>query len=170
MENDQDEKLNRLLREEGSVAEKTRIATELDDQRLQSAVPHSRYAKEELERRRAERATEAVIRLGDKVKGLMETIYRASQGIQEKTDKLLELYDRISRSQEQQQKVVIALTVALALSTVVYTWITWQSVSAMREANDIQRQLLQQASSAKQTAPNRTVEPDARKSGARGSP
>jgi hypothetical protein len=53
MQNEQDEKLNRLLREEGSVAEKTRFATELDDQRLQSAALYSRYAEEELKRRRA---------------------------------------------------------------------------------------------------------------------
>ena len=124
------------------------------------------------ERIMQQRSTEAVIGLRDKVTGLMETIYRASQGLQEKTDKLLDLYDRISRSQARQQKVVIGLTVVLALSTTIYTLITWQSVSAMREANDIQRQLLQlqQASISAQTAPNRTVEPDARKSGARGSP
>ena len=119
-----------------------------------------------------QRSTEAVIGLREKVTGLMETIYRASQGIQEKTDKLLELYDRISRAQARQQRVVIGLTVVLAISTAVYTLITWQSVSAMREANEIQRQLLhlQQAKSAAQTVPNRTAEPDARKSGARGSP
>ena len=99
----------------------------------------------------------------------METIYRASQGIQEKTDRLLELYDRISRSQARQQAVLIALSVVVALSTAVYTWITWQSVAAMRDANEIQRQLLrlQKTSAIPQTAPNPTVERDARKSGAR---
>jgi len=59
MQNDQNEKLNKLLREEGSVADKTRIAKELDDDRLQMAAARSRYAKEELERRRAERALHA---------------------------------------------------------------------------------------------------------------
>lgn len=169
MRSEQDEKLNRLLGNQGSVAEQTRFTRELDDERLQIAVPHSRFAKEELERRRTERATEAVIRLGDKVTGLMETIDRASQGIQQKTDKLFDLYNRISRSQARQQKVVIGLTLVLAASTAFYTWITWQSVSAMREANQIQRQLLQlqQASNAMQTAPNRTVEPDAHKHGVR---
>lgn len=56
MQSAQDEMLNKLLREEGSIAEKTRMAKELDDDRLQIAAPRSRYAKEELERRRAERA------------------------------------------------------------------------------------------------------------------
>ena len=172
MDQDQDEKLNRLLREEGSVAEKTRIASELDDDHLRIGALHSKYAKEELENRRAIRATEAVTRLGDKVTGLMETIYRASQGIQDKADTLFALYDRISRSQTWQQRIVISLTVVLALSTIAYTWITWLSVSAMRDANEIQLELLkvQQKSSAAPPAPNRTVETDARKSGARGSP
>lgn len=53
------EQLNRLLRGEGSVAEKTRIAKALDDEQLQMAAPHSRYAKEEVERRRADRALQA---------------------------------------------------------------------------------------------------------------
>ena len=60
MENEQDKKLNRLIAEQGSVAEKTRIARELDDERLQmAAAVGSRYASEELERRRAERALQA---------------------------------------------------------------------------------------------------------------
>lgn len=98
MHNGQDEKLNRLLGESGSLAERAQLASELDEDRLRIAAPHSRYAKEELECRRTERATQAVTRLGDKITGLMETIHRASQGIQEKTDKLLDLYDRISKS------------------------------------------------------------------------
>jgi hypothetical protein len=64
------------------------------------------------------------------------------------------------------------LTVVLAISTALYTWITWQSVAAMREANEIQRQLLQlqKAGSSAQAAPNSMVERDARKGGARSSP
>lgn len=124
------------------------------------------------ERIMQQRSTEAEIGLSDKVTGLMETIYRASQGIQEKTDKLLDLYDRISASQSRQQAIVISLTVVLAISTALYTWITWQSVAAMREANEIQRQLLQlqKVSGPTQTAPNSTVVRDARKSGASPSP
>lgn len=172
MDQNQDEMVNKLLLEEGSVAEKARLSSELDDDHLRIAATHSKYAKEELENRRAVRSTEAMIRLGDKVTGLMETIYRASQGIQEKAETLFSLYDRISRSQTRQHRIVIGLTVVLALSTIAYTVITWLSVSAMREANEIQRQVLklQQQNTAAQPAPNRTVETDARKSGARGSP
>jgi hypothetical protein len=124
------------------------------------------------ERIMQQRSIDAVISLRDKVTGLMETIYRASQGIQEKTDKLLELYDRISRFQGRQQVVLIALSVVVALSTATYTWITWESVAAMREGNEIQRQLLelQKSSSAATPAPKLTVERGTRKNGARLSP
>ena len=59
VQTEQDEKLNSLLREQGSIAEKTRIASELDDDKLQIAAPYSRQAKVELERRRAELALQA---------------------------------------------------------------------------------------------------------------
>lgn len=124
------------------------------------------------ERIMQKRSIEATIGLRDKVTGLMETVYRASQGFQEKTDKLIELYERISKAQGRQQLALVILSIVVAASTVAYTWITWQSVAAMREANEIQRQLLefQKVSAAKQAAPNPTAETDARKSGARGSP
>lgn len=142
-----------------------------DDEILNFAGPQTaeiaRY-----ERIMQKRSIDAVVGLRDKVTGLMETVYRASQGFQEKSDKLLDLYERISKAQGRQQLVLVILTVVVAASTVAYTWITWQSVAAMREANEIQRQLLelQKPSAAKQIAPNTTVEGDARKSGARPSP
>jgi hypothetical protein len=46
--------LNKLLGRQGSIAERTRMAKELDDDRLQIAAPYSPQAKEELERRRHE--------------------------------------------------------------------------------------------------------------------
>ncbi len=81
--------------------------------------------------------------LRDNLTGLMEAIHRASQGLQAKTDELINLYGNISKAQGRQQSVLIALTVVLAISTALYTWTTWESVSAMREANEIQRQLLE---------------------------
>ena len=73
----------------------------------------------------------------------METIYRASQGMKEKTDELITLYGKFTKSQGRQQIIIIILTVVIAASTAVYTWITWESVSAMHEANKIQMQLLE---------------------------
>ena len=43
-------------------------------------------------------------------------------------------------SQNKLQWVTIALTVVIALATVGYTWITWKSVQAQRDANKIQRE------------------------------
>ena len=108
------------------------------------------------ERIMQKRSTDAVIGLETKLVGLMETIHRASQLLQEKADKLFSMYDSISRAQTRQQNILIVLSIVVAFSTAAYTWITWQSVAAMREANDIQRQLLQlqQSASAPQSAPN----------------
>jgi uncharacterized protein HemX len=73
-------------------------------------------------------------------------------------------------SQTKLQRVTIALTVVIALSTVVYTWITWQSVQAQREANQIQRDAHAAEAKAKGQAPSNTaVERDAQKA-ARPSP
>ena len=46
---------------------------------------------------------------------------------------------QISRSQRRQQVALIVLSVVLAVSTIV----TWKSVAAMREANEIQKQILE---------------------------
>jgi hypothetical protein len=46
----------------------------------------------------------------------------------------------VASSQGKLQRATIALTAVIALSTVFYTWITWQSVKAQREANQIQRE------------------------------
>jgi diguanylate cyclase (GGDEF)-like protein len=52
MRSEQDDKLNKLLAAQVSIAERTKIATELDDYRLQIAATRSREAQIELERRR----------------------------------------------------------------------------------------------------------------------
>lgn len=95
------------------------------------------------ERIMQQRNIESLISLRDKLTGLMETIYRASQGMKEKTDELITLYDKFTQSQGRQQIIIIILTVVIAASTTAYTWITWESVSAMREANKIQMQILE---------------------------
>jgi hypothetical protein len=123
------------------------------------------------ERIMQKRSIDAVTSLRDKLTGLMETIYRASQGLQEKADEkireLSAIYERTSKSQSRQQVVLIALSIVVAASTAAYTWITWESVAAMRESNDIQRQLLelQKTHPVSQTAPN-SIEKDAHKSNA----
>ena len=79
----------------------------------------------------------------DALTGLIETIGRSSQGMKDKTDELIRLYDKFSNSQRKQQSTLIILSVVVALSTVSYAIITWKSVTAMRESNEIQRQFLE---------------------------
>ncbi len=113
------------------------------------------------ERIMQKKSIEAVIGLRDKVTGLMETIYKASQGLQEKTTELISLYGKISHAQGRQQKILIVLSVVVAVSTAVYTLITWQSVAAMKEANEIQRQFLEleKSKSGTPNAPNKALKP-----------
>jgi hypothetical protein len=67
----------------------------------------------------------------------------AVSSLTQKTNELVTTIDRNSQSQSRQQSILIVLSIVVAVSTIVYTWITWQSVAAMREANEIQRQSLQ---------------------------
>lgn len=88
--------------------------------------------------------------------------------VTEKIEARLLEFEKLQResaaSQRRLQRVTIALTVVIALSTVVYTWITWQSVQAQREANRIQREALLVKKHASVKSPsNSTVERDAPK-------
>ena len=113
------------------------------------------------ERIMQKKSIEAVAGLRDKVTGLMETVHRASQGLQDKTNELMSLYGKISHAQGRQQKILITLSIVVAVSTAAYTWITWQSVTAMREANEIQRQFLELEKSKPRTpsTPNEAFKP-----------
>lgn len=98
--------------------------------------------------------TNSVSILSEKLVGVMETIYKAHQGLKEKADglqnvyteiseKQIDSYRRIAESQTRLQKWLIALTFIIALSTVAYVFITWKSVTAIKESNEIQRQFLE---------------------------
>ena len=84
--------------------------------------------------------------LTDKVHALSEHVYKAHQGIKEKTDEISGKYEATSKKQakiqNQLQIMIVLLTLVIAISTAFYTWITWESVSTMRDANEIQRQFL----------------------------
>jgi uncharacterized protein HemX len=61
-----------------------------------------------------------------------------------KTDELFSLYKQFAESQRRQQAaVVVILSVVIALATALYAWVTWESVAARREANELQRQLIE---------------------------
>ena len=70
---------------------------------------------------------------------------------------------KAAASQTTLQGVTIALTVVIALSTVVYTWITWQSVQAQREANQIQREQRAAEANAKPIQPVAPAPAEAKK-------
>lgn len=55
---------------------------------------------------------------------------------------VIEATNKSSHTQARQQKAMIGLTVVLALAAVAYTYITYQSVTAMREANEIQKSIV----------------------------
>ena len=59
------------------------------------------------ERIMQKKSIDAIVSLRDKLVELMEAIYKASQGLQAKTDQLFALYERISRSQGRQQLILV---------------------------------------------------------------
>lgn len=61
-----------------------------------------------------------------------------------KSDELLSLVEHFARSQRRQQvAIALVLSAMIAIATVTYTWTTWKSMIAIREASEIQRQLLE---------------------------
>jgi hypothetical protein len=61
-----------------------------------------------------------------------------------KTDELLSLYKHFAESQRRHQvAVLVILSAFIAVATALYTWITWESVVARREANELQKQLIE---------------------------
>jgi len=95
--------------------------------------------------------------LYEKIAELDETIQNASDNLNNNITEFNEtiqnagnnLNDKITefdRSQRWLQWVTIALTIAIAVSAICYTYITWQSVEAQREANVIQRSILERNS------------------------
>ncbi len=60
-------------------------------------------------------------------------------------------------SQSKLQLVTILLTVVIALATIVYTWITYESVQVQRESNNIQIKALEIRSKANVEKPSKNV-------------
>jgi hypothetical protein len=61
-----------------------------------------------------------------------------------KTDELFALYKQFAELQRRQQlAVVVILSAVTAVATGLCTWITWESMAVRREANELQRQLIE---------------------------
>ena len=69
-------------------------------------------------------------------------LFDLKKSIHHASDNLNERIKEFIKSQGKLQKITIALTIVIALATVTYTWVTWQTVQAQKEANTIQRELL----------------------------
>jgi preprotein translocase subunit SecG len=81
--------------------------------------------------------------LGDVWGGLFDlkkTLHAATEKMEARLVEADKTQQKAAASQTKLQRVTIWLTVVIAVSTVAYTWITWQSVQAQREANQIQRE------------------------------
>jgi hypothetical protein len=70
---------------------------------------------------------------------LKKSLHTVSEKLEARMLETEKIQTAAAASQTKLQRVAIALTVVIAASTVAYTWITWQSVQAQREANRIQR-------------------------------
>jgi hypothetical protein len=110
----------------------TQITT---DQILNSGAPTESHAGLQYDRILQHRLTE-------KLAGLTETIDRTGRAFAGKTDESGAKYHENARAQTRQQWLFGALTLVIAIATVTYTWINWEVREAMREANQIQRQML----------------------------
>jgi len=69
------------------------------------------------------------------LKGLMETIYKASQNIDDS-------FQGFKVEQKRQDRFMLGLTIVIAIATILYTGITAWSVYTMQESNQIQAELL----------------------------
>ena len=56
----------------------------------------------------------------------------------------IEAIDKAVAQSRTSQVWLTVLTFVIAVATVTYTWVTWESVQAQREANTIQEQLINQ--------------------------
>ncbi len=111
---------------------------ELETYELLGSNTENPGKKSQYERIMLNKLIEAVSDLNEMLKGVGKTIYNAHQGFNDKADELKITYKEIAKSQSRMQILIITLTLIIALSTVAYVFITWQSVSAMKESNIIQ--------------------------------
>ena len=109
------------------------------------------------ERIMRQREIEVMGDVSAKLFDLKQTIHRSSENLDRKITEFNETIQRSSdslnrkitefdKSQGNLQKITIALTIVIALSAIAYACITWQSVEAQREANEIQRSVLERNS------------------------
>lgn len=79
------------------------------------------------------------------VRGGLDDVKKATHILAGKLDDRLAEVDKnlkaTATSQSRLQGATLFLTLVIAAATITYTWITWESVQAQREANQIQREM-----------------------------
>ena len=73
---------------------------------------------------------------------LKRALFQVTEKLEERLGGLGQLQEKTAAAQRRLQKIALALTVVIALATVSYTWVTWQTVRMQQEANEIQREAL----------------------------
>jgi len=81
------------------------------------------------------RNAEAMNGLSNRLDGVTETIYRASQLVQEKVDRAIAQAEQASKDQAKHQRAIVILTIVLAICTILYTTITGWSAYEQHQNN-----------------------------------
>ena len=77
------------------------------------------------------------------LENVRNALFDLKDAVHKSTKQLETSINEAAKKQERAQKVGIALTVVIAIATVAYAGTTWLSVRTQREANEIQRELLE---------------------------
>lgn len=86
------------------------------------------------------RTVDALMQVGAGLFDVKKSLHIVSDKLEARLLEAEKMQREAAKSQTKLQRITIALTIVIAIATVVYTWITWQSVQAQREANQIQRE------------------------------
>ena len=81
------------------------------------------------------RETEALSEVSAGLIDVKKVIHEAAGGLEERLEET-------AKAQRRLQKIMLALTGAIAIATLFYAVFTWMSVQVQREANEIQRQII----------------------------
>ncbi len=93
------------------------------------------------ERIMRQREIEALSNVHAGLLDLKKVIHASSDKLEKRMEVLEEKLEASAQTQSKLQKITLWLTLVIMLATVMYTWITWQTVTVQREANEIQRKI-----------------------------
>ena len=74
--------------------------------------------------------------------GLSSALTQTNQRIHDESEKIIRSNSEIAKNQERLQRYSLGLSIVITLATIAYVVVTCFSVAAVREANTIQREML----------------------------